>query len=92
MTQRLASCSVCQSRVIQRYSEWTKIGLIALGIACDSMSDERLFSLMNLLCGELRNSLTTHLEMYCRFLKSNMFTVDTFPYEKALAMTLPEYV
>ena len=53
--------------VIQRYSEWTKVGLIALGMACGSVSDERLFSLMNLLCGELRNSLTTHLEMCCRF-------------------------
>jgi hypothetical protein len=44
-----------------------------------SVRDERTFSFVNMVTGDHRNSLTTHLELCVRFWEQQMFNVTTFP-------------
>lgn len=61
-------------------------------IVGSSVNDERTFSMMNMLCGETMNKLTTHLELCTRFMESNEFDFKTFPWKEASETKLPDYV
>lgn len=70
-----------------RLSEWGKVAEIAITMVGGSVSDERTFSCMNLVTGEQRASLSTHLELCVRFAELDMALGD-FPLLEAVAIPL----
>jgi hypothetical protein len=58
--------------------EWAKGALIALAMVWGRERDEPLFSCMNTVTGDQRNSFTSHLELCVRFWEQQMFNVTPF--------------
>jgi hypothetical protein len=69
-----------------KLSEWGKLALIAIAMVGGTVQDERTFSWMNMLTGEQRHRLTTHLELCVRFVEQDFFGMDNFPYQDAIAL------
>ena len=66
-------------------SEYLVLAELALVMVPASVEDERLFSAMNFIKNDLRNSLKNpHLTAAVRLFFSRQFTVETFPYMEAL--------
>ena len=64
-------------------SEWLKLGHLCLAQVHGSIEDERAFSAMGFIKNKTRNS-QQHLNVAMRFFKQPWFTLDSFPYNKAL--------
>jgi hypothetical protein len=55
-----------------------------LTVVSGSIADERVFSALEVLKGARRNRLNTHLECFVRLKAQSLFTLQTFPLDKAL--------
>ena len=68
-----------------RCKEWLKVGQIALIMIPVSVEDERLFSALNFIKSDLRNSLINpNLTNAVRMFVSDRFDLASFPYDEAL--------
>ncbi|NCB23801.1 MAG: hypothetical protein EOM56_13415, partial [Deltaproteobacteria bacterium] len=67
----------------EHYSEWVAFAKLAIVMVPGSVEEERVFSAMNFLKNQTRNSLDTHLEDAVRVFTQALYTVHTFPYSQA---------
>jgi hypothetical protein len=61
-----------------------RLSKLMLTVVSGSVSDERVFSALEVVKGARRNSSNTHLECCVRLKAQTLFTLQSFPFDKAL--------
>jgi hypothetical protein len=67
-----------------RIGEFKKIAEIMIVMVAGSIEDERLFSAVSFVFSKHRCSLRESLEKCVRLMTQDMFSMDTFPWDKAI--------
>ncbi len=63
---------------------WLKLIELFVVMVMGNIEDERCFSNLGLMKNNLRNILTTHLDLVVKMFAQKFFTFDTFPFAVAI--------
>jgi hypothetical protein len=68
----------------EHIGEFFRLARLMMTAVSGSVADERVFSALEVVKGARRNRLDTHLECCARLKAQSLFTLQMFPFDKAL--------